>query len=83
MTFTAVVTGLGGTPGGTVTFSDGGTAIGTATLSAGVATITTTTLAAGSHSIMASYGGGANFNPSASQALAQTVEYAVRQRQAA
>ncbi|WP_338821743.1 Ig-like domain repeat protein [Bradyrhizobium septentrionale] len=73
VTFTAVVTGLGGTPGGTVTFSDGGTAIGTATLSAGVATITTTTLAAGSHSIMASYGGGANFNPSASQALAQTV----------
>ncbi|MGH9909628.1 MAG: Ig-like domain repeat protein, partial [Nitrososphaerales archaeon] len=73
VTFTATVTGSGGTPTGTVTFRDGTTAIGTGTLSGGVAMFTTTTLAVGSHSITAVYSGNVNFNPSTSPVLTQTV----------
>jgi hypothetical protein len=73
VTFTATVTGTGGTPTGNVTFSDGGVAIGTVALSAGIAAFTTSTLTTGSHTITASYAGNANFGPSTSPALAQTV----------
>jgi hypothetical protein len=71
--FTATVTGTGGTPTGTVIFSDAGAAIGTVTLSAGVAALTTTTLATGSHSITARYGGSTSFVASTSAGLVQTV----------
>ncbi|WP_244547704.1 putative Ig domain-containing protein [Bradyrhizobium sp. OK095] len=73
VTFSATVTGAGGTPAGNVTFNDGGSAIGTGTLSGGVATFTTSTLAIGSHTITASYSGSALFAPSTSAALAQSV----------
>ncbi|MGC2775495.1 MAG: IPT/TIG domain-containing protein, partial [Bradyrhizobium sp.] len=73
VTFTATVTGSGGTPAGTVTFSDNGTPIGTATLSGGVAAFTTSALAVGSHTIIASYGGSPSFAASISPGLAQTV----------
>jgi sugar lactone lactonase YvrE len=60
--FTAKVTGNGGIPGGTVTFSANGTQIGaTAALDAtGTATITYSGLAAGSYAITAVYSGDMN-----------------------
>ncbi len=61
VSFTASVTGSGGTPTGTVTFLDGTNAIGSAPLTNGAATIATSTLAAGGHSITASYGGDSTF----------------------
>lgn len=74
VTFTATVTGMGGTPTGTVTFLDGVMRIGTGTLNgSGVATFSTSTLIAGAHSITATYGGDGNFTSSTSTAVAQTV----------
>lgn len=75
VTFTAVVTGRGGTPDGTVTFMDGATALGTGTLASSIATFTTAALAVGSHSITAVYGGHGTFAGSTS-ALTQTVRSA-------
>ena len=58
VTFTATVMAPGGTPTGTVTFSDGGTVLGTAALdSSGTATITASSMAVGADAIAASYGG--------------------------
>jgi hypothetical protein len=74
VTFTATVTGPGGTPGGTVTFLDGGTSIGTGTLNAGgVATLSISTLSVATHSITASYGGDTSFNVSTSPVVSQVV----------
>lgn len=72
--FTATVTGLGGTPTGTVTFLDGVTRIGTGSLnSSGIATFTTTSLIVGAHLITASYGGDTNFTSGTSAAVSQTI----------
>ena len=76
VTFTAVVSGSGGTPTGTVTFLDGTTTLSTGTLSSGSAKFATASLGGGSHSITASYGGDTNFNAAKSSALAQTVNKA-------
>ena len=73
ITFTAVVSGRGGIPTGTVTFLDGTTALGTATLNGNTAILTTSTLAAGAHAITASYSGDANFLASTSAPLSQQV----------
>jgi uncharacterized repeat protein (TIGR01451 family) len=73
VTFTATVASAGGTPAGTVTFSDGGAAIGTGSLAGGVATLTTAALAAGAHVITVSYGGATGFAGSTSGVLTQTV----------
>ena len=74
VTFTATVSSPAGIPTGTVTFLDGATSLGTGALdSLGMATLTTASLAVGAHSITAPYGGDANFNPSSSSPLAQTV----------
>lgn len=74
-TFTATVTGSGGTPTGTVTFLDGFTRIGTGTLNgSGVATFTTSSLIVGSHSITAAYSGDTNFTSCTSAAVAQTID---------
>jgi hypothetical protein len=74
VTFTATVTGPGGTPTGTVTFLDGVTRIGTGILNgSGVATFSTSSLIVGSHSITATYGGDTNFTSSTSTAVAQLV----------
>ena len=59
-TLTAAVSGNGGVPTGSVTFSDGGTVLQTVTLANGVATYTTSSLTDGSHTFAASYGGDAN-----------------------
>ena len=54
----SVAAGSGGTPTGTVTWSEGGTALATATLDgSGVATATLSSLSVGSHSVVATYAG--------------------------
>lgn len=73
VTFTATVTSPLGGPSGTVTFQDGSSALGEAALGGGKATFTTSGLVGGAHSIVAVYGGDANFASSTSSALAQTV----------
>jgi hypothetical protein len=73
VTFAATVKGNGGTPAGTVAFTDGATILGTASLdSYGQATFITSTLTVGSHAIMANHSGDPNFLGSRS-ILAQTV----------
>ncbi len=77
VTFTANVSGTGGTPTGTVKFTDGTTTLGTGTLnSSGNASFTTSSLSVGVHSITASYSGDSSFFPGVSDALSQTVNQA-------
>ncbi len=64
VTFTATVSGPGGTPTGTVTFTDGSTTLGTVPLTGGRASLTTSALAHGGHDITASYNGDATYAPS-------------------
>ena len=72
-TVSAVAPGAG-IPTGTVTFKDGATSLGVAALDAqGVATLPTS-LAAGARTILAFYGGDANFIGSDSAPYAQTVK---------
>jgi len=73
VTFTATVSGSGGTPTGAVTFKDGSTTLGTGMLSGGTATFPTSSLAVGNHSITAVYGGDSNFATSTSTTLTQVV----------
>jgi N-acetylneuraminic acid mutarotase len=74
VTFTATVTGqYGGTPKGTVTFSDGKTVLKAVALSAGVAKLATAALPAGTDSITAVYGGNASFDASTSNTVKQVV----------
>jgi hypothetical protein len=73
VTFTAVVSGAGGTPTGAVTFKDGTTTLGAPSLISGTATFTISSLALGSHSITANYGGDSNFATSSSTALNEAV----------
>jgi hypothetical protein len=68
VTFTATVTGNGGTPTGTVTFSVDGGAGTPVALSGGQAAFTTSTLSIGTHNITATYGGDTNFSGSATAA---------------
>jgi hypothetical protein len=76
VTLTAVVTGAGGTPTGTVAFMDGSQKLGTATLINGKASFTTAKISAGSRSLTAVYGGDTNFAGSTSAAWSQTVNKA-------
>ncbi len=65
VTFSVQVSGNGGIPTGTVTFSADGVAIGMALLSAtGAASISDANLTVGSHSITVAYGGDTNDAPS-------------------
>ncbi len=72
VTFTALVTGaFGGSPTGTVNFTDNGNAIPNCTAvplvpqqNGSTATCTTTSLAVGSHTIQGTYGGDNNYNGS-------------------
>jgi Bacterial Ig-like domain (group 3) len=75
VTFTATVSGSGGTPTGTVAFKDGGTDItgcGAQSLSSGQATCSTSSLTVGPHNITAVYSGDTVFAPSTSPGLIQT-----------
>ncbi|NVO12427.1 MAG: autotransporter domain-containing protein [Rhodoplanes sp.] len=73
VTFTATVASGGGTPTGTVTFSDGGTVLGTVALTGGAAALTTTGLSAGMHGITAAYGGDSGYGAATSAPLSQVV----------
>jgi len=74
VTLTATVSGqFGGTPTGTVTFSNGTTSLGSASLSGAQAVLTTTALPAGSDAITAAYGGDGNFATDTSNAVTQVV----------
>ena len=82
VTLTAVVTGSGGIPTGTVIFFSGvgagATTLGTGTVnSKGVATITTSSLAVGQDTLTAIYSGDARDNGSTATALVQTVQIAI------
>ncbi len=76
VTFTATVSGAGGTPTGTMIFSDTGSTIGSLSLSNGQAALTISSLGAGLHSITASYSGDATFGASTSAAAPETVSQA-------
>ncbi len=77
LTFTATVTAPGGTPTGTVTFTDGGTTLGTVALDAsGMATLTTSALAVAPHSITATYSGDAGDQGDTSAPIAELVSKA-------
>ena len=72
--FAAKVTGNGGVPSGSVTFSADGVSIGTAALDAtGTATLAFSALSPGTHLIAASYAGDANDSASASTAVSLVV----------
>jgi parallel beta-helix repeat protein len=74
--FTATVRAAQGTatPTGSVTFLEGPAALATGALNAsGVATFTTSSLGSGTHAITAQYAGSANFNPSSSPTLSESV----------
>ena len=75
VTFTASVSAVGGTPAGSVTFTDqsNGSILDTAKLGNGTTSFSTAALAAGSRSIAARYSGSATFGPSSSAALAISV----------
>jgi hypothetical protein len=77
VTFTAVVSGSGGTPTGSVTFYDGTTVLGTGTLAnvngQDEATLTTSSLILGAHGITAIYSGDSTFDAS-SGSLTQQVQ---------
>ena len=73
--FTATVKAAQGSaiPTGTVVFTDGTATLGTTALNAsGAATFSTATLTPGTHTITATYSGGANFNPS-SASITETI----------
>ena len=73
VTFTATVSGPGGTPTGTVTFANAGVTLGTASVgSNGVATYITL-LPPGSNSITATYNGSSNYVPCTSATLTETI----------
>ncbi|HEY0757780.1 MAG TPA: Ig-like domain repeat protein [Acidisarcina sp.] len=74
--FTAAVAPVSGAgvPTGTVTFSEGSTSLGTGTLDGtGKATLSLSNLGVAVHTIVATYGGDANFMGSASAALTETI----------
>ncbi|MGO8696305.1 MAG: beta strand repeat-containing protein, partial [Limisphaerales bacterium] len=76
VTFTATVSGSGGTPTGTVVFYDGTSSLGNGTLNgSGVAALSTAALSVGGspHSITAIYGGNSTFGGSSSGVLSQSI----------
>jgi Bacterial Ig-like domain (group 3) len=73
VTLSAVVSGTGATPTGSVTFQAGSTALGTVTLANGKASLPTTFTTAGSLSIVANYSGDQHYGPANSSPLTQVV----------
>ncbi len=75
ITFTAVVTGNGGTPTGSVVFSVDGATANTATLDGtGKASFSNSSLTVGNHTITAAYSGDASNNAGTSNQFAQAVQ---------
>lgn len=74
LNLTAVVSGSGSKPSGSVVFSDGGTILGTGPVDAsGNASITLSSLSLGAHTITAQYSGDANHGTATSVPLAQRI----------
>ncbi|UWZ86828.1 Ig-like domain repeat protein [Occallatibacter riparius] len=74
VTLKAIVSGTGGTLGGTVAFFDGTTSLGSADVnSSGTASLTVAFSAAGVHALEARYSGNAYFSPSASAQFDENV----------
>lgn len=61
-------------PSGTITFEDGTKTLGNVSLTSGTASFKTSSLSLGTHAISVRYSGDANFNPSRSATLPQTVK---------
>ena len=77
ITFTVNVGAVDGiTPTGSVTLLSDGNSIGSGTLTNGSVTITTSALPAGTHSIVAQYGGDANYDTGTSSPLSEVVNKA-------
>jgi large repetitive protein len=74
ITFTASVTGNGGTPEGSVVFSVDGVAGSSLPLVAGKASYTNSTLGVGSHVVAASYSGDTNDSASSSSGFTQVIQ---------
>ncbi len=75
LTLSALVTGKGTAPSGSVDFEDGTTLVGTASIGTnGIATLTTSSLTAGQHILIAIYRGDGNNQTSTSNPLLQNVE---------
>ena len=74
VTLSAVVSGSGATPTGSVTFKEGTTVLGTETLTGGKASLPTTFTKSGTASIIASYSGDANYKAANSNTLKQVVK---------
>ena len=74
VTFSAVVSGSGPIPTGSVTFEEGKTVLGTVTLADGKANFTTAFTTKGTASIVASYSGDANYKAANSKTLKQIVK---------
>jgi hypothetical protein len=73
VTFTATVSGTGGTPTGTVDFKDGANTLATVALSGGTATYVTPNLSTGDHTITAVYAGDSTFFGTSSSPFDQIV----------
>ena len=76
VTLTASIAAIspgGGTPAGTVQFSDGGSVLANISVIAGIATYTTTSLAVGSHALTAAYSGSVNYYTSNSNTVTLAV----------
>jgi O-glycosyl hydrolase len=69
----ATIASPGGTPTGTISFSDGATSLGTATLVNGVAMLSTNALPAGTNSITATYAGNSSYAAATSNAVSLVV----------
>ena len=74
VTFSAVVSGSGATPTGSVAFEEGKIVLGTVTLADGLASFTTTFTKSGKVSIIACYSGDQNYKAKNSKALKQVVD---------
>jgi sugar lactone lactonase YvrE len=74
VTFTATVTGNGGTPGGMVVFSVDGAAGSPLALAGGKASLTSSALGVGSHIVSASYSGDINDSDSSSSGFTQVIQ---------
>jgi hypothetical protein len=73
VTFTAAVSTLSGTPGGSITFYDGASSLGSVSITPGGTSITVSSLIVGAHSISATYNGNTSYAASSTTVSANVV----------